>query len=1035
MLFEQRKSFDWAYPLGVAAIVVLMFGRTVFLGESVSRLDLLARWDSIFSGFKSGTIVGIDSSSILFLAPYNFFVARLWRQGELPVWNSLSELGCPLLADPESAVFSPFNWLLIADPTLTSYNLLLVLKLIILALGTYLFARRLRLGQWSCVFAAVTAGFCPLNQWYLELIGAGYCLTPLLFWAFTRLADNVSGVGDFSSSSNPQKVPLGQRLSSIATAAAVASLLLLTAHIEISFCAIMIASLWLVLVTAIGPNSQKSNGLNLVRHRLAICMLCLLGTGLITLCLAAPMLFPFLEYLSNSQSYKFASGSPTFVSPLALFLCLILPVYGGASAFLGVVALTCLAAYLLKFFSWTNNPLVAGRRLALGLDQSNPGLYERFRFPLLVVTAIVVSLTCKIPPLGWLYKFPPLCFVVTQYFLHIVVLFLAILAAFGFETLIARRLSLIKVMVVASMVAVAALSFRRLTRLFKIEPFSLSYDDTLVAFVFPRDEAHLCAALAIALVLLVMTLGRSGKWAKFLPPGLVLLGLASQNLIGQPALPVRPAFSYPKPEPIELVAASGERMVACGEHLFKPNTNLWYGIRDIRMLNALFPSRYLSFAKAAGAQITNIEVRFDLPLSRLLDLAAVKTVLTQCPAFDKESLAMEFPHNANLSLPVELGGKVRLSDAATRYLPGQRAVLGQLRFESDSDSSADRESASRTASVPEQFRVVLRDKDMNLVAVTDIRPIELPSRHATADLPSADRSANLPAALFFSLPVPQAKVPQERLTVALQIFDAAGKALAAPAGYINTSLLEFEVNAKDFGEPSLGYKLLSESNQSGVRLYMNERACPDAYVVQRVRVVKSADEALSTIGKADFKPWQEVVLEEGESGVATCMKSCQYLDAPKLAAPDSAAPKLPAPKLPAPKLAAAPDLAAPDTAGAVKSSGKEGDLNRLNYQSSRISRPRQSTVLAEVNLGRNGVLVLTDIHYPGWRAFVDGRECPVMHGNYLFRAVAVPAGRHLVRFEYWPDGLTVAFVLAFLGLASVSVLWLVPLVRGAHTDG
>jgi hypothetical protein len=46
------------------------------------------------------------------------------------------------------------------------------------------------------------------------------------------------------------------------------------------------------------------------------------------------------------------------------------------------------------------------------------------------------------------------------------------------------------------------------------------------------------------------------------------------------------------------------------------------------------------------------------------------------------------------------------------------------------------------------------------------------------------------------------------------------------------------------------------------------------------------------------------------------------------------------------------------------------------------------------------LLVLTDHLYPGWTAHVDGRAVPIRRAYHALRAVAVPAGRHSVRFVY-----------------------------------
>jgi len=50
----------------------------------------------------------------------------------------------------------------------------------------------------------------------------------------------------------------------------------------------------------------------------------------------------------------------------------------------------------------------------------------------------------------------------------------------------------------------------------------------------------------------------------------------------------------------------------------------------------------------------------------------------------------------------------------------------------------------------------------------------------------------------------------------------------------------------------------------------------------------------------------------------------------------------------------------------------------------------------------DGLLVLSDLYYPGWIARVDGRPVEILRANYLMRAVHVPAGEHEVIFLYAP---------------------------------
>lgn len=69
-----------------------------------------------------------------------------------------------------------------------------------------------------------------------------------------------------------------------------------------------------------------------------------------------------------------------------------------------------------------------------------------------------------------------------------------------------------------------------------------------------------------------------------------------------------------------------------------------------------------------------------------------------------------------------------------------------------------------------------------------------------------------------------------------------------------------------------------------------------------------------------------------------------------------------------------------------------------------------------------GVLVLTDAFAPGWHATVDGAAAPIHRALGLGRAVAVPAGRSVVRFTYRHPRLRPAALGAALGALLLAVL-------------
>jgi hypothetical protein len=67
-----------------------------------------------------------------------------------------------------------------------------------------------------------------------------------------------------------------------------------------------------------------------------------------------------------------------------------------------------------------------------------------------------------------------------------------------------------------------------------------------------------------------------------------------------------------------------------------------------------------------------------------------------------------------------------------------------------------------------------------------------------------------------------------------------------------------------------------------------------------------------------------------------------------------------------------------------------------------IVEDKRNKVIVMTESAGDGLLVLSDNYYPGWRAAIDGAETPVIRANRTMRAVSVPAGSHVVSFEFKP---------------------------------
>ena len=91
------------------------------------------------------------------------------------------------------------------------------------------------------------------------------------------------------------------------------------------------------------------------------------------------------------------------------------------------------------------------------------------------------------------------------------------------------------------------------------------------------------------------------------------------------------------------------------------------------------------------------------------------------------------------------------------------------------------------------------------------------------------------------------------------------------------------------------------------------------------------------------------------------------------------------------------EAAVQDTASVVTITSYEP--NRLKY---------------DVNTGKGGVLVFSEIYYPGWTATVDGQPAELGRVNYILRAIHLQPGKHQVELAFFPKSVSVTETVAYI---------------------
>ncbi len=77
----------------------------------------------------------------------------------------------------------------------------------------------------------------------------------------------------------------------------------------------------------------------------------------------------------------------------------------------------------------------------------------------------------------------------------------------------------------------------------------------------------------------------------------------------------------------------------------------------------------------------------------------------------------------------------------------------------------------------------------------------------------------------------------------------------------------------------------------------------------------------------------------------------------------------------------------------------------------------------DVNASSAGMLVLSEMYYPGWKATVNGKQSEIYPVDGALRGIEVSAGPNRVELEYAPFSFRAGAALSLLTLAGVLAGW------------
>ena len=100
--------------------------------------------------------------------------------------------------------------------------------------------------------------------------------------------------------------------------------------------------------------------------------------------------------------------------------------------------------------------------------------------------------------------------------------------------------------------------------------------------------------------------------------------------------------------------------------------------------------------------------------------------------------------------------------------------------------------------------------------------------------------------------------------------------------------------------------------------------------------------------------------------------------------------------------------------------------NALHKNSqAQISYYSPNKIIVEAKNQDDGFLLLSEVWYPGWRAFDNGKEIELFRADYLFRAVYLGKGSHKVEFVFDPPSYKIGKLMTMIGILIAMILFFI----------
>lgn len=644
-------SPDWLWVSLLALMVGIVYLPPLIAGQSLSILSQIPLIDSAFdsSTIPNRLSVQYDWSIFLHNWPCQKIVARLVHLFQIPLWNVYQGCGGSLAGNIGSAPFSLKDWLApIGNEPAYSYRLVFQIFASSLAMGGI--AALLGWSFFSRLWLALFWAIAPLHLYQFELGTSSWIFPPsllLVLWTLARrdtFSLYIAGCG--------------------------LSIILLSSHPEVSFCAIAGGSILAFVLLLSGENPATAST---TLKRLFL-------LGVLVFLLTAFTLVPFSEWFGRAYLYKSSAPTPWAFEIAALMICFVKPIGGQMSPYLG--AFGCFLFFCGSFLETRT----------------------RARSSLLLAAFSLFTVIIVRPwPLDKLLSAGPISYLYPSYALPLLFLTALLICGRGVSTITSHNCSWkslgLPLAVSATISAVTIwLSDDLIGQGLKYPVLIGDPSFWLSAPVSSSSQLQIIGVSSLAAFAILILNSKLDASVRTLIFHCLILAVSLYcNLTTSGwRLCEYPSSDLECPAIIRPLVDKNFRLLSIGESLLAPNIPSAFRVKDLRHFDALLPLRFIDFLEVCGCRTKNTFWReFSPVLDWRLNLASVTHIVSRSPIFDASNSQCLF--SAKQNLVVLNGARLKLK---TVYVSDNRKAIAAI-FETLIYKPAEKRNRIRLTSSPE----------------------------------------------------------------------------------------------------------------------------------------------------------------------------------------------------------------------------------------------------------------------------------------------------------------------------------------------